>query len=247
MIKIANSWDETFVDQYIALKDITSQGFYESRLEVLSILSDTLSDDDMWQDMFESELSNMISNLGWLKREPTQDFSKEIDGLSIIDINTLKFGEFIDLEYYFNENYINNLPTICAILYRKTKVDEWSNIIYEPYNYDITKRSKLFYELPITKVYGVIKYYLDFKKNITSQYDYIFEPIFDEEDIEGDNEYDEEDIEQEKAEELNKKWGWERVLYNLANEDITKYDSILEMPVIFIFNQLSFIKDIQKN
>jgi hypothetical protein len=60
-----------------------------------------------------------------------------------------------------------------------------------------------------------------------------------------EDELDEEDIEAENNEKVYRNWVWENILYKLSNGDITKYDTITAMPLIFIFNQLSFMKDMK--
>lgn len=243
-IKLPKSWDEVYADQFLELKKLDDEqsSFFIRQIHILAILTDTLPDDELWEDLDVEELAELIAELKWLRHEPSNQLKKTIDNFTCIDINKLSFGEFIDLEHYFTEDYYNNLFKICAILYRQTKIDEWGNVLYEPYeNIDIDERSKSFNELPITYVYGVFKYYLEFKQLLMTTYDKLFEPVFtDEEDI---NEYDPE--EQKAIEEEKKiiKWSWENVIYKLADGDVTKYEKITSLPVIFVFNQLSYLKD----
>ena len=133
--KIPNNWDEVYLDQFIELIKINDKdlGFYEKHIEILSILTDTLPTDEFWEDIDVSELNSCISRLKWLSLEPTNSHSKIIQGMECIDINKLSFGEFIDIDYLYAEDRYDNLNKICSILYRKTKYDEWENLIYEPY------------------------------------------------------------------------------------------------------------------
>jgi len=246
---IPKFWDEVYVDQFISLYKLTEdidKGSYEKNIEVMSILTDTMPDDDEWLDMDIEDLADSISSLKWISTTtPTLIFNKKINGLEIIDINKLSFGEFIDLDSLFGDNYYNNLTKIAAILYKKTKVDEWGNTLYEPYGkYDINKRAILFEEVYITEIYGILSYYLEFKKELFNIYELLFEPTFDDEEND-DEEYDDEERDIIKQEEVAKKWSWENILYKLSEGDITKYDAITEMPVIFIFNQMSFLKDMK--
>jgi hypothetical protein len=60
----------------------------------------------------------------------------------------------------------------------------------------------------------------------------------------------EDDLTDEEAEEVKKednlnKWSWEKTLYILANEDITRIDDVLKMNLIFAFNMLSMKTDLQ--
>jgi hypothetical protein len=221
--------------------------FYDKQIEIISILLDISPTDDLWDDVDTSELSDIMKSLKWVSTEPTTNFSKSIGDYKCIDINTIAFGEFIDIDYLFSEDYLGNLNKICSILYRKTKLDEWGNIIYEPYGkYDLDLRKNEFDELPIISVYGIIKLYRDFKINIESAYENIFEPNFDDLDDEEEEEiYDDEEREAIKDDEVLKHWGWENVIYKLADGDVTKYDDITALPLVFVLNQLSFIKDMR--
>jgi hypothetical protein len=60
----------------------------------------------------------------------------------------------------------------------------------------------------------------------------------------------EDDLTDEEKEEIKKednlnKWSWEKTLYILANEDITKIDDVLNMNLIFAFNMLSMKTELQ--
>lgn len=245
-INLPNNWDEVLLDQYILLKnqgEIKNMVFSEHS-RILSILTDTLPEDDVWEDMDIIEMFSLIEKLKWLNHPPTNDFKVDLNGLKVIPIETITLGEFIDLDTLFSEDYIENLPKIIGIFYRKIKEDEWGNLIYEPHGvYDFQKRGELFLESPITYFYGLINYFMGFKKMINSSYEPLFEPVISEEDEE-EQEYDAEEQEEIKREMVHKKWAWESLLHKLSGGDLTKYDTLLKMPVIFIFNQLGFRKEL---
>ena len=248
-IKLPNSWEEVYADQFLELKklDGSDSSFFIRQIEILSILTDTLPDDEMWEDLDVEELAILIGKLKWLRYEPSNQLKTKIGDYTCIDINKLSFGEFIDLEYYFTNDYFDNLSNICSVLYRKTKTDEWGNLIFEPYELiNIEYRSKDFNELPITDIYGVIKYYLDFKQLLMNTYEKLFEPQFDDEEEVDNSQYEQEEIDEIEKEKVIIKWSWENVIHKLSDGDITKYEKITSFPVIFIFNQLSYLKDINQ-
>jgi hypothetical protein len=247
-LTIPKNYDSVLVDQFIALRklDEDNSSFFIKQIEILSILTDTLPDDEIWEDMDVEELSNITKELNWLRIEPSNDFKKKIDKYTCIDINQLTFGAFLDIEAYVNENYIKNIMNICAVLYRQTRLDDWGNLEIEPYsNINIEERAKIFEELYITDIYGIVKYYLEFKDLVTTAYNTLFEPNIPEEEIEEVIEYDAEELADIEAEKIQTKWAWERILYEFADGDITKYDTILSLPVIFIFNQMAFKKEMK--
>jgi hypothetical protein len=60
-----------------------------------------------------------------------------------------------------------------------------------------------------------------------------------------EDELTDEDKEEIKKEDQLNRWSWEKTLYILANEDITKIDDVLKMNLIFAFNMLSMKTELQ--
>jgi len=244
--KLPKGWEEIPLSQFNELKklDEDDSSFFVRHIDMFSILTDSDPTDEYWEDMDIEDVSAIITSLKWLEISPTSILQQELNGMTLKDIKTITFGEFIDLEYFFSDNYYNNLDKIAAILYRKTKLDEWGNIALEPYgSIDLESRSKLFSEMPITNLYGLISYFLNFKSQINETYVNLFEPIINEEDLDEEEIYDEETQDVIKEEIRLSKWSWETVLNNLSNGDITKYEDITNLSIIFIMNQLSYRKD----
>jgi hypothetical protein len=243
-IKLPNGWNEVTVNQFIDIKNIeveTSNILFN--INLLSILTNTLVDDKMWSDLYITELGDLMKNIQWCKTVPSINYKKEINGLKFKDFYTLTLGEYIDIDTFISENCIDNLPKICAILYRNYKYDEYDNLILEPYtNIDIAKRSVLFNDISINDIYGIILDFNRFKEHIIKSFGGIFNPNLDDEDLD-DEDLDDIAVQKEiEKEKLQTKWSWEFILYQLSNGDITKYDEILSLPFIFILNQLSFKK-----
>jgi hypothetical protein len=229
-MNIPKSWSQVKVDQFIELHNLDEEGLgslFLYQLESLAILTDEDADEI---DITPNELIEILNSLSWVKNEP-RGYSAKLGQLTFRPFTFLTLGEFIDLEHYFSEDYINNLPTICAILYRHTKTDEWGNVVYEPYKFIPQDRAALFLELPITDVYGIIQLYLKFRADFIERYSFIFNP-----EIEDEDEMDEED---KQAEHVENKWSWEMLLYSLSGEDITKVDPITDLPLVFVFNFLA--------
>ncbi len=243
-INLPNNWDEVYLDQFIALKMIDPDlNYYDRQLNILAILTDKLTDDECWDDLDINDLSESFKSLKWLSTEPTNYRLLSYGNYRSVDISTFSFGEFLDMEHFMVDWY-NNLPHISAIFWRLHKEDSWGNIKLQEYgSYDAKERAESFMEAPITHFYWLLKYYLDWKDSTLSAYENLFEPIITDEDE--DYEPDEDDLEQEKLESVNNKWGWEQVLHQFSNGDITKYDELTKLPLIFILNQMSFRREMK--
>ena len=49
------------------------------------------------------------------------------------------------------------------------------------------------------------------------------------------------EIEQTKK---STKWSWELMIYNLCGGDLTKYESLGELPLVLVFNMLGMKKEL---
>lgn len=254
---LPTNWSNITVEQYIELSTIdTELSATEQLLERIAILCDIGSDDELFDDLSFEDLFGMVNNITWINELPSTNYLKNnISEYYLKEINTLTLGEFIDLEYYFAENYILNLPIICAILYRQNKIDEmWGHTLIEPYRYDIKIRSNFFLNKSILDVFGIINYYLKFKEMIMSNYKEIFNKEDDDKDeIEGEEIIEKEASElnkreqaeeaaQLKKDEAIKKLSWEKLIYDLSANDITKFNAITDLPLIYVLNTLSMLK-----
>lgn len=236
---LPNNWKQVTVDQFIELSELRESDFgslFLYNLEVLAILLDT--DSEELDELEPGKLMEYISKLHWMRHEPSKKATKKLGGYTLKDLNKISLGEFIDLEHYFALDYKINLPSICSILYRKTLTDEWGNVTIEPYTYDLEERKEAINESSLVELYGVIPEYLAFRESIRTAYPNFFAPDI----TEDESEMDEEDL---KAEKTESRWGWERIIFSLANEDVTKVDQVTDLPLIFVLNMLSMKTDLK--
>jgi hypothetical protein len=242
-MKLPKSWNDITISQFIECNQVVKEEFesvFDHEVEILSILTD--EDIDYFLELSFDELSDIIKQVDFLKKQPRQKLTNKIGSFQYKGVNNLTLGEFIDLENYFAESYIDNLTRICAILWRKTNQNEWGNDKFEPYEFNLEDRKHEFDTIPVGFVYEIIPIYLKFREDFTNTYVNLFNPVISEpDDVE---ELDPEDLKEDKEEEVFKRWSWETTLYNLANEDITKIDAILNMPLVFVFNMLAMKKDL---
>lgn len=239
-LNITNSWENVTVFQYQEMiESYENDNDFEKYIQFLCILTNT--DMEYWNDRNIEEIAKYVKTLTFLQKEPESKLIKEINEFKLIDINTIKLGEFIDIEYFLNNNFIKNIHKIAAIMYRKYKYDEFNNIIYEPYkNINLETRGEYFLNQPIINILGVIKYINEFKSIFNENYKTVLNPNINEEDLDPIDELDEKEKKEIEKEKLREKWSWEFLLKELTNDDLTKYNKILDLELIFIFNQLIF-------
>jgi len=231
------------------LKD--SEGFFNTQLETLAILLDVPSDE--LEELSLDEIGELFKSVKWVLSEPKKAHASEviIDGDTYIlkPFKKLTLDEFIDLNYFLTNDYLKHISHIVSVFYRRIKTDNWGNIEFEPYIFNPFDVFDKFDDLNITQVYGLIPEFLKWRDDFLKKYENLFNQDDDEDDEPLDvKEFDslEEYKESLKAQEQakkSKKWGWESLLFDLCEGDLTKIKAVGELPLIFVFNMLSMRKE----
>ena len=242
ILLLPKQWSDVSVDKFIEICQIDKElvpSHYNS--EILSIITDEPI--DTIEDLDIETLNAYIEQCKWALSEPSKQYKLKLFGMQIKSLAKLSLFEYIDLDYYFTNNYITNIDKICAILYRQSKINRWGEEILEPYDYDISIRAEKFYDLPITDVYGIINEFLKFRENFLNVYANLFGEVDEitEEDRATLDVEEIKDLEQEKKE---SKWSWERMLYGLTGGDITKTEAVGALPLTYVFNILGMKKEL---
>jgi hypothetical protein len=244
MIKLPRSWSQVTIEQFIEFSTIDrDQGAYHYNSEALSILSDEPM--EVIEDMDVDDMAELVAEAKWCTSEPSKRYINELLGMKFKPFNKLTLYEYIDLDYFFTDNYVTNLDKVCAICYRHSKVNEWGNEIFEPYEFDCNIRAELFHDLPITDVYGIINEFLKYRDTFLKNYENLFSGELDEDlTHEERRELDPEEVKEIEQEQKIAKWSWEQTIYGLTNGDITKSEKVGALPLIYVFNTLAMKKEL---
>jgi hypothetical protein len=247
-LELPQSWSDITVEEYVELNSIDKEvfGFFGVQLEKFCILTGIDSDDDRIEDVPISVLNKYISKLHFLNLEPSQQVKMTVGDFVLIPFTKLTLGAYIDIDEYLKEP-IKNFSKIISVIYRRKKVNEWGEVEYEPYTYDINKRAELFDGSYIMDVYGAFSELIKFREKFIDKYKFLFdtdeEGDLTEEEKEGLRPEDVEDInEYLKKLETKKKFAWQDLAYKLANEDVTKMREVFNLPLIMVFNNLAMNK-----
>jgi len=243
-MNLPKNWTQVTVSQWQELSQIDPQEFnsvFLQTIEALSILSDT--DPEELEDLDPEELLDLASKVQFIKREPSNKPKDLVKGFRLKPLDALTLGEFIDLEYY-TTNLAENFTLILSILYKRWKSDEWNNLVFEPYTYKLNERKDVFNEVSINDVFGAVNNYITYSNDFKKRYENLFNPVIEETETE---ELDEDDLKAEAEEKVFTKWSWEKLLYDLSNEDLTKIDAVTDLNLIFVFNMLSMVEELQLN
>jgi hypothetical protein len=240
---LPKKWSNISVEQFIEISQIDKeQGANSYNSELISIVTDMTYDEVDELDL--DEMVQMVNDMKWSNTQPSKQYKSELLGMRIKPLSKLCLFEYIDLDYYFNDNYHTNIDKICAILYRQSKVNEWGEVVLETYDYDIHIRAEKFLDLPITEVYGIVAEFLKFRENFLDVYKNLFGEA--EEELTADDKaaMEPEEIKEVEAEVKNNKWSWERMIYGLTDGDITKSEAVGALPLTYVFNMLGMKKEL---
>jgi hypothetical protein len=240
---LPKKWSNISVEQFIEISQIDKdQGANSYNSELISIVTDMTYEEVEELDL--DDMVQMVNDMKWSNTQPSKQYKHELLGMKIKPLSKLCLFEYIDLDYYFNDNYHTNIDKICAILYRQTKVNEWGEVVLETYDYDIHIRAEKFLDLPITEVYGIVAEFLKFRENFLDVYKNLFGEA--EEDLTAEDKaaMEPEEIKEVEAEVKNNKWSWERMIYGLTDGDITKSEAVGALPLTYVFNMLGMKKEL---
>jgi len=209
---------------------------FNYQIDVLSALTDSNISD--FEELDIDELSELTEQIKWLQSDPSRRYKSKLDKYVLKPFSKLTLGEFIDLEHYFSNNYLDHFCHILALLYRRTSKNVYGDDIIEPYNYSPSDRLDWYLDYPITDVYDLIPEYIKFRENFTNTYtNLLVDVVADDEVLE-----DADEIKEQKREQQKQKFAWESTIMALCNDDLSKFNDILNMPVVLVFNILGMKK-----
>jgi hypothetical protein len=225
------------VSQFLEIRSLSSEdGMFNYQIDVLSALTD--SDISEFEELDIDELGELTSQIKWIQSDPSRRYKNKLDKYVLKPFSKLTLGEFIDLEHYFSNNYLDHFCHILALLYRRTSMNIYGDDIIEPYEYSPRDRLDWFLDYPITDVYGLIPEYLKYRENFTNTYtNLLVDVVPDDEVLE-----DADEIKEQKREQEKQKFAWESTIMALCNDDLSKFNDILDMSAVLVFNILGMKK-----
>jgi len=225
------------VEQFLEIRSLSSEdGMFNYQIDVLSALTDSNISD--FEELDIDELSELTEQIKWINSEPSKRYKNKLDKYVLKPFTKISLGEFIDLEHYFSNNYLDHFCHILALLYRRTSKNVYGDDIIEPYNYSPSDRLDWYLDYKITDVYGLIPEYIKFRENFTNTYtNLLVDVVADDEVLD-----DADEIKEQKREQEKQKFAWESTIMALCNDDLSKFNDILDMSAVLVFNILGMKK-----
>lgn len=217
----------------------------ELDIKLISYLKD-LPEDEIENYSIE-DFRNLIKEIAFCYTQPTTTPNNSVKTKAgelflIEDLFGITVGEYIDLESFFSNGFVKNLPIICSILYRQKTNQE--PLLYkdsfEEYGDWIYIRAELFEDLPIDTVYGVIPKYIAFKKKFEESFDSLVVSDSDElevEEIPVQESYSDkaERIKEEEESNNRNKFGWDYFIWELSRLNNCTFEQATKIPLLQAF------------
>lgn len=227
---------------YLEIKEIDPEHFdtnIDYKIEVVAIYENKSA-----SEVGDYNLAKINSIYDYIKITPKPSVNELILNnvkLKKIPFENLTLGEWIDLEYYISKP--DTILEIMAIIFRKFEPEtDFEPIKFEPYGDWLNHRTNLFLEVQVEDVWNLRVEYLKFRENILNQYSGLFTSELEDETDELTTEELEEYNRIKELEQKQQAFNWELIIMELVNGDITKFEDVLKMPLILVFNVLSSIK-----
>ena len=239
---LPKSWSEIDVLQFKEIRELyTITEVFNREIEILAIVADVSSEE--LEDLDIEEVTAMINEIKFVNSEPSKQYKHQVNDYHFKPLDKLTIGEYIDLEFYFSKDYNQHIGHIASIFYRQKSTNEWGVTIYEPYNFSPRQRFELFEDYCINDIYGIVPEFIAFRENFMETYGNLFydDSDSDEEEDKPTTSQESKDLQLKKSE---LKWGWERLVYSLCNEDLTKFNEVINLPLIMTFNMLAMKKEL---
>lgn len=229
-------WEDVSLSEYLDIERIKKEnkGYVSRSLELLCYLTDS----DEWENMPSKDVIQEYLRNEWLNHPPiTNMINQEVGKYTLKPFTKLSLSEWIDVDSAIMES---DLSKICAIVYKQSKIDEWGNIVYEPYEYSATERSKEFLDSPVTEVIGVWNGIIKYRENLLNVFAELFDG-YEEELTEEDREMlspsEIREIENSiKKDNQKKDFAWQKLLDTISGGVWSHIPDILELPHTFVFN-----------
>jgi len=231
------------VRQYKELHSEQPQSVFYKMIHFVAVINDI--DPSDVEDWNSDELVKEYDKCSKLLKV-SYNYSKSITidetELSLIDFTSITLGQFIDIESYILEDYLGNIDKIASVIYLHQVEGKMFESITENYSkVNINYRASLISELPIQSVLGAINSYLTFRSKFFESYDLFHNPLEGVDESNMDDEEKELYNEEKTKVDKEKTTQYMRVVNDLSNDDLTKFDDILSTNLFLAFNQLTYI------
>lgn len=226
-MKIPENWQEVTIEDYLEAVNYSRsiEDNDRMRVEVINALSGGV---------VVSVRTTAVKDLieAWRKvafiRSRPKDYKQSVNDRRFVGFENITLNELIVLENLFEKGFIDYMPEIIALLYRK-EGQGYANM-------SLSREAEEVGELVAGDVIGVIDGWMDYAERLKKAKPKTFESPVPKEEL---NEWSEEDLAEEEARVSRlKAYGWELLLLECVKGNMSCVPDLLKMNHIQVLNMV---------
>ena len=232
------------VSQFRELHEFSQGSSIDKMIHVVSVILDVDPNEiaDYKPKNIVSEYARLLP-ITKISDRYSEQITIDENQLHLLPFEQIKLGQFIDLEELINQSEIINMHKVAATLYLQKQGGQMIEETFESYaNINVEYRSNLINELPVNLIFGAVQKYMTFRQKFFSSYE-IFNDPFEGVDValmdEEEREIYNQEVKQRESQSQNQ---WLMLLNSVTDNDITKFNTVLDMNLFLVFNQISYLK-----
>ncbi len=203
------NWSDVSIRDFQELHDIMNATDLTPTGFVLEVADLFHEFDD---DLSEKDLKNLKDSISFVSTPCKPKAKDSVNGKPMMQFSRMPLSNFIELDVTLVKNDFCDALPICA------------QIIYD--------LGDEVFDLPVTDVIGAVLSFAEYRQNVYSKYPNVF-MVDDEDDIDETDDVEADEPKQDVA------TGWLKIVFLMAEGDLTKYNDIISSPHILVFNWAS--------
>lgn len=211
------SWNDCSVEQWQDVQEIISIKDITPTDFILEIGDVFFELDD---DLTERDLNKLKKAVSFIATPIHAKGKSKVNGKELKNIKRLSLSNYVDLDVLLtNNNIVDALPEAVKILY------DMNDSVYQ---------------VCVSDVYNSVIDFMEYRKQVGQKYPTIFD---DEEDEYPEDFIPEDDEPQEQPKSMQEQWL--TVVFGMCQGDITKYEQIMSLPHILVFNWVALAESLK--
>lgn len=174
---------------------------------------------DLDDDLTERDLNKLKNAISFVAKPIQAKAKNQVNGKELKNMKRLSLSNYVDLDVLLtNNNIVDALPEAVKILYDLNHV----------------------HEVCVSDVYNSVIDFMEYRKQVGQKYPTIFD---DEEDEYPEDFVPEDDEPEEQPKSMQEQWL--TVVFGMCQGDLTKYQHIMSLPHILVFNWVALAESLK--
>ena len=160
--KLINSWSDVTMETWLKLTEYETGTKTEQALNTIQAVSDIPN--QLVKELSLSDAAVIMSKVAELQAKQNTKLKRIIKINDIEygfhpDLDSITLGEYADIETFIKNGIENQLPELCAVLYRPIKEKKNDKYTIEPYDADIRMRTEEMKQMSAEQVQSALVFF----------------------------------------------------------------------------------------